>query len=1075
MKRYILFICLAGFVAASAPLFANEAKLINAAKKGNLKIVQELISREFDPETADSSGRTLVMLAALNGKYSVVDYLLDLDVNPNRRDKKGYTLMHILAGGKSRDALAVAEKAIKQRGDVNYILGKGDTPLSIAIQKGNLAMVELFLEKGNCTPDTTVHRMPIALYAYSQGRAPVMKAIIERGAKLNAAAHNGYTLLTYAIKKNDLATVSYLIEKGASIEVQYSSMTPVIYAARLGSYKIMQLLMDKGADVMKTDDEGQSLLHILASGKNNGKTISSLNIPERLLNRKDREGMPAVVLAVLNKRWDSVRALVEKGAEIDYSDSEGKNLLLITLDGGSVDTALLFIDKGISVTRKDRSGVSPLHIAAGKTGKAWNSLMIKMIQSGADVNDKDNSLGTPAGRAIDGNNTSGFKILCDNGLDINSTEKGNDPLIIYAYKKNRKFILDELIKRGASLAVKDSGGNTLLHVMAMKNDTQMYKKMQTAGFDVNAGNSTGKTPLFLAVENNSYLFAQLLLGEKESLDLKANDSQGMNIYHYLASMKKGEKLLALIEVDEVLMKKADKDGRTPIAISVNQGLVPHAAFFLSHGADASGEDWTGCELVVTGYSKGRAMMNLLLENGADPEAVNPDGKNLLFMCIEKGDLQTLTGLINLKVDINRKYRDGTYPLIHAIYKKNSRLIRLLIDSGADTNVKDENGNTPLVAAVESKDIKIAEYLIKGGANVNVTNSEGKKLILVSYEKNSIEVFKLLISGGAMINEAFEGKTLLHITVTANRFSFAYALIKGGADINARDADGKTALMIAAEKGYTGTGKVLVAATTDFTLKDNTGETVLYKSLKTGNGGCYTIADLVLKGGAAADGTCPDGKPLLIYAAESGKFNFVSLLLKYGSDPNVTSSRKETAIYILSKTVMTGSKDKYKSDQAAKVIAELVSKGGDPNLADRYGRTPLDMACRRKNTVIAGVLIKAGATVDAQDGNGNTSLKKVIMDYTGDYKVSEKEKKAALAIIDLLIKNGAQINIQDKFGRNALAHICKEANDKNRQKIIDIVPELISRGARADIADSDGKTAADYAAVSNIDGLIDLVR
>ena len=172
--------------------------------------------------------------------------------------------------------------------------------------------------------------------------------------------------------------------------------------------------------------------------------------------------------------------------------------------------------------------------------------------------------------------------------------------------------------------------------------------------------------------------------------------------------------------------------------------------------------------------------------------------------------------------------------------------------------------------------------------------------------------------------------------------------------------------------------------------------------------------------------------------------------------------------------MTGAKDRWKSDRAAKVITELAGKGGDVNRTDKYGRSPMDLACRVKNPVIIEALLKNGALVDAKDANGNTPLKKVVMDYTGDYKVSEKDKKAALEIIDLLIKNGAAIDVQDKFGRTPLTHIVREANEKNRQKVLGIVPELLSRGARTDIADNEGKTAADYAR-SGMAGLSELVR
>ncbi len=1074
MKKNLTAFILAVSVFAAAHVHASEAKLIAAAKSGNLAKVQELISGGLDPETYDSSDRTIAMIAAQNGKFRVVDYLLDLDINPNRKDRKGYTLMHILAASKSKDALAVIEKALEQRGSINLVMGKGDTPLSIAIKNGNVDTVSLFLEKGDCTPDSTVYRMPIALYAYSEGRVAVMKLIVEKGAKLESTSDYGYTLLNYAIKKNDLATVQYLASKGASLETTYNSMTPLLYSVQIGNYRIMQFLVDSGADVTRTDSNGQSVLHILASGKNNGKTISAMNIPDRLLNKKDREGRPPVVLAVLNKRWDSVKALVDKGADTAYTDYEGRSLLFMSLEGGSYETVSLLIDKGLSITKGNSQGITPLHVTAGLKGKNWDALLIKIIQGGADVNAADNSGASPAGRAIDSGNISGFRILCDNGLNLNFMEKGNDPLLIYAYRKNQKQIVKELIDRGASLSAKDIAGNTMLHAAAEKNDTAFFKSMQPGLYDLNLKNSTGKTPLMAAVEKGSTAFARLLLADKEHIDLNVKDNQGMSVLHYLAPLKGGDKLLAMIETSEAMVRQKDNTGRTPLAIAVNAGLTANASFFLLHGADASGEDQNGLELVVTGYEKSRSMLTLLLDNGADPDAANPDGKNLLFLAIEKSDLETLKLLIQKNININKKYLSGKYPLIHAIYKRNGAIIRLLIDSGANTNIKDETGNTPLVAAVESKDVQVTDYLVRGGADVNVTNSAGKKLLVVAYEKNSLDIFTHLISGGAKVNELFDGQTMLHITVTANKLSFVTALIQGGADLNVKNRDGKTPLMVTAEKGFGNGAKLLLNASADFNVKDNAGETALFKAVKIGSEGCYAVADHLLKAGAKADDTGGDGKPAILQAAESGGYSFVSLLLKYGANPNTENQKKETVIYILSKTIMTGTKDKWKSDRAAKLIAEIAARGGDANRADKYGRTPLDLACRVKNPVIIEALIKNGALVDAQDSNGNTPLKKVIMDYTGDYKFSDKEKKNVLAIIDLLVKNGALIDVKDKFGRTPLTHIVREANEKNKQKVFDLVPELLSRGARTDVADSEGRTAADYAK-SGIEGLSDLVR
>jgi ankyrin repeat protein len=96
MKRYFFTILLSLLLCGTLTA-ADEDKLIFAAKTGNLKVVQQYIEENYSPDTADKSGKTIIMHAVSAGKYNVAEYLLSKGASANRSDNKGYSAMHILA------------------------------------------------------------------------------------------------------------------------------------------------------------------------------------------------------------------------------------------------------------------------------------------------------------------------------------------------------------------------------------------------------------------------------------------------------------------------------------------------------------------------------------------------------------------------------------------------------------------------------------------------------------------------------------------------------------------------------------------------------------------------------------------------------------------------------------------------------------------------------------------------------------------------------------------------------------------------------------------------------------------
>ena len=91
----------------------------------------------------------------------------------------------------------------------------------------------------------------------------------------------------------------------------------------------MRLLLDKGTDVNKADEDGQTPL----------------------------------LIACQKGHVDAVRLVLEKGAEVDQAEKKyGATPLFVACGHGHVDAARLLLDKGADVTRTTRDG-TPLSIA----------------------------------------------------------------------------------------------------------------------------------------------------------------------------------------------------------------------------------------------------------------------------------------------------------------------------------------------------------------------------------------------------------------------------------------------------------------------------------------------------------------------------------------------------------------------------------------------------------------------------------------------------------------------------------------------------------------------------------------
>lgn len=168
------------------------------------------------------------------------------------------------------------------------------------------------------------------------------------------------------------------------------------------------------------------------------------------------------------------------------------------------------------------------------------------------------------------------------------------------------------------------------------------------------------------------------------------------------------------------------------------------------------------------------------------------------------------------------------------------------------------------------------------------------------------------------------------------------------------------------------------------------------------------------------------------ACSSGHTNVVERLLYRGVNINCTNEKGESAL--------------IKAISHTDIVKILINKGIDIRYKDKRGETALFHAIRKSNIKSVELLV---CDIDLQNSNGETAL--IVASKDLDF-----------GIVDLLIKKGANLNIQCSAGKTALLYAAQNGDN-------DFV-ELL-KNSDLNIQDEKGNTALMNAAINGFSRIV----
>jgi ankyrin repeat protein len=463
MVSRIVFVAV---LAASGQMAA--ASTVAAARNADVAEVQRLIAAGSDANAREADGTSAVLWAAYHASPELVSLLLDAGADPNVANNFGVT--PLLQASRYGD-VATLSALLNGGANPSAAVRKGETPLMAASRAGSVRAVAMLLEHGadpNAVED--LEEQTALMWATVEGHLDVVDALLAAGAAPNMRAR-----------------VTELGARSVQVDFPSGGFTALMWAARDGDEAIARRLLEGGADI----------------------------------NLTNADGATAMMLAIVNDRFDLAATLLSLGADPKLDDSlyHAVEMHDATTDWRARDGTRLRSNHPNALTALD---LIELLLAAGADPDKPFAGQLHSASICCDTR----GVGTPFYRAAIAADVEGMKAMIAHGADLEwapnwGANAGKTPLMVamnggngvavagspgdiregvqppFREVANREPLdaVKLLLEAGANPDAQTPAGDSALHWAAFGGKFAVVRALGEGGADLDLKDGSGRTAL----------------------------------------------------------------------------------------------------------------------------------------------------------------------------------------------------------------------------------------------------------------------------------------------------------------------------------------------------------------------------------------------------------------------------------------------------------------------------------------------------------------------------------------------------------------------------------------------------
>lgn len=508
--------------------------------------------RQPDFNLKNSTGDTPMAYALSLGHKELVPALINGGADVNTRNSQNLTLLHQAI---VKEDTETAVFLLKHGADINALTSEKDSPLQLAIHCRLPVVVDALCCRGVSFTSSENNDDPALWTALDSEQEDIAAVLVRHGVDTNCwlPGPDGclQTLLHRAIEEHKEATAVFLIRNGCDLDSpkQTNRVTPMHLCCQIGLARVLQALIDYGANVNALDSNNKTPLHIAIECEHDELIGILLSHPAIDLKTQDQSGNSVFATALTIRKHKAAQSILERMPNAaEQMDRRGRNFLHIAIMKDDLESVLFLLAIQVDVNSRvhDINQTPPLHLAAASKNEM---ITRNLILAGARINDRDATQKTALHVAAERGNLEALSALLENGADFDAVDSNGNNALHIAVRESHLTVVRELLTVSTinAEAINLKGKNPLHELCRIGQDSlaasicELFLECMP-NYPINQTDIQGNTPLLLAFMRGQAPLCKVLV--RNGACLGAANKEGVTIFNYkLATNQLLHKLL----------------------------------------------------------------------------------------------------------------------------------------------------------------------------------------------------------------------------------------------------------------------------------------------------------------------------------------------------------------------------------------------------------------------------------------------------------------------------------------------------------------------------------------------------